>query len=91
MTYQKTKMKGLFFRKIAYVILKKKKTKKRGAARGCKAGDFVVPNIDDGEIRSFIIKFDYLAHPGLVKLVDQFEEEFGFGHMEVLAVPFCTE
>ena len=51
----------------------------------------MVPTIDDGEVRSFIIKFDYLAHPGLVKLVDQSEEEFGFVHMEVLAVPFCTQ
>lgn len=44
----------------------------------------MVHTIDDGKLESFIIKLDYLAHPGFIMLVDKVEWEFGFEQMEVL-------
>ena len=38
-----------------------------------KQGDFVVHTINDGKLESFIIKLDYLAHPGFITLVEKAE------------------
>ena len=38
-----------------------------------KQGDFVVHTIDDGKLESFIIRLDYVAHPGFIMLVEKAE------------------
>ncbi|CAL1399298.1 unnamed protein product [Linum trigynum] len=50
-------------------------------------GHFVVYTVNDGEPKRFIIRLDYLDHPGFVKLLELAAEEFGFRQAGVLAVP----
>lgn len=54
-----------------------------------KEGQFAVHTVDDGVLRRSVVELIYLTHPGFVKLLEQAEEEFGFGQMGVLVIP-CT-
>ncbi|CAN1176109.1 Auxin-responsive protein SAUR71 [Linum perenne] len=48
---------------------------------------FVVYAVNDAEPRRFVIRLDYLAHPGFVKILELVAEEFGLRQAGVLAVP----
>ncbi|CAN1143165.1 Auxin-responsive protein SAUR72 [Linum perenne] len=52
-----------------------------------KEGHFVVYAVNDAEPKRFVIRLDYLAHPGFVKLLELAAEEFGLRQAGVLAVP----
>ncbi|CAN1274670.1 Protein SMALL AUXIN UP-REGULATED RNA 16 [Linum perenne] len=53
-----------------------------------KEGHFVVRTANDGEPnKRFLIRLDYLAHPGFIRLLELAEEEFGLRQVGVLAVP----
>lgn len=52
-----------------------------------KEGHFVVHAIEDGKKKRFIVELGCLADPSFVKLLERAEEEFGFEHEGVLAVP----
>ncbi|KAL1566011.1 auxin-responsive protein SAUR50-like [Salvia divinorum] len=52
-----------------------------------KKGHFVVYAVDGGELRRFVLKLSYLAHPGFLKLLEQAEREFGFKQTGILAIP----
>ncbi|KAK6147029.1 hypothetical protein DH2020_017941 [Rehmannia glutinosa] len=54
-----------------------------------KEGQFAVHTVDDGELRKYVLQLSYLADPGFLKLLEQAEEEFGFGQTGILAIP-CT-
>ncbi|CAN0926942.1 Protein SMALL AUXIN UP-REGULATED RNA 54 [Linum grandiflorum] len=52
-----------------------------------KEGHFVVHTANDGEPKRCLIRLDYLAHPGIIRLLELAEEEFGLRQAGVLAVP----
>ncbi|XP_061351005.1 auxin-induced protein X15-like [Gastrolobium bilobum] len=50
-------------------------------------GYFVVLATKDGETKRFIVELNYLTDPSFLGLLDQAQEEYGFGQQGVLAVP----
>ncbi|CAN1805266.1 Auxin-responsive protein SAUR72 [Linum perenne] len=52
-----------------------------------KEGHFVVYAVNDAEPKRFVIRLDYLAHPGFVNLLELAAEEFGFRQAGVLVIP----
>lgn len=52
-------------------------------------GHFLVHAVNNGEVSRFIIESSNFAHPGLLKLFEQAEEEYGFSFTQegVLSVP----
>lgn len=58
-----------------------------GLLGGVKKGHFVVYAAEGGELRRFVLKLSYLAHPGFLKLLEQAEREFGFKQTGMLALP----
>ncbi|XP_042041479.1 auxin-responsive protein SAUR50-like [Salvia splendens] len=58
-----------------------------GVPQDVKKGHFVVYAVEGGELRRFVLKLSYLAHPGFLKLLEQAEREFGFKQTGMLALP----
>ncbi|XP_047967014.1 auxin-induced protein 6B-like [Salvia hispanica] len=58
-----------------------------GVPQDVKKGHFVVYAVEGGELRRFVLKMSYLAHPGFLKLLEQAEREFGFKQTGILAIP----
>lgn len=54
-----------------------------------KEGQFAVHTVDEGSLRRSVVELSYLTDPGFLKLLEQAEQEFGFGQMGVLVIP-CT-
>ncbi|XP_061348440.1 auxin-induced protein X15-like [Gastrolobium bilobum] len=50
-------------------------------------GYFAVLAIKDGESKRFIVELNYLTDPSFLGLLDQAQEEYGFGQQGALAVP----
>ncbi|KAL7198251.1 hypothetical protein ACSBR2_020704 [Camellia fascicularis] len=52
-----------------------------------KEGHFAVIAVDDDELKRFVIPLSYLAHPSILRLLEEAAEEYGFDHEGVLTLP----
>lgn len=60
-------------------------------AEDVKEGHFAVLAVMGGEPKRFIVNLCYLTNPAFLRLLEQAEEEFGFGQKGTLAVPCQPE
>ncbi|KAL1542705.1 auxin-induced protein 10A5-like [Salvia divinorum] len=84
----KEKNGGFLKLKIVVKMLQKSLIpRKKWVPEDVKEGHFAVMAVEDDDLKRFVLPLSFLTRPSFLRLLEQAEEEYGFGHHGALTLP----